>query len=190
LIVAFKLKFVLAGMFHAVKNIAIRCFLAGNAGVESPAGCSRIGTDFFNQRKGARSMKNMTVFSGVQMQWLAMLAGMFCLTVATGASAEPNARPCAEDAARLCQGVQQGEGRVARCLKEHANELSPACKKNIAEAKEEVREFAQACKADSDKLCKGIQPGGGRILQCLKQHEGELSPGCKEKMNHPQGRQR
>jgi Cysteine rich repeat len=135
-------------------------------------------------------MKNWTVFSGVQMNWLTVFAGVFCLTVATGVSAEPNARPCAEDAAKLCKGVQQGEGRVARCLKEHANELSPACKKNIADVKEEVREFAQACKDDSAKLCKGTKPGGGRILQCLKQHEGELSPACKEKMNQPRGRQR
>lgn len=135
-------------------------------------------------------MKNWTVFSGVQMNWLAVFAGVFCLTVAAGVSAEPDARPCAEDAARLCQGVQQGQGPVARCLKEHANELSPACKKNIAKVKEEVREFAQACKDDSAKLCKGTKPGGGRILQCLKQHEGELSPACKEKMNQPRGRQR
>ena len=135
-------------------------------------------------------MKNRTEFSGVQMKLLVVFAGVFCLTVATGVSAEQNARPCAEDAARLCQDVQQGEGRVARCLKEHANELSPACKKNTAKAKEEVQEFAQACKDDSAKLCKGTKPGGGRILQCLKQHEGELSPACKEKMDQPRGRQR
>ncbi len=133
-------------------------------------------------------MKNRTVFSGVQMKWFAVLAGVFCLTVATSVSAEQNTRPCAEDAAKLCKGVQQGEGRVARCLKEHANELSPACKKNIAEMKEKVQEFAQACKDDSAKLCKGTKPGGGRTLQCLKQHEGELSPACKEKMNQLGGR--
>lgn len=135
-------------------------------------------------------MKIMTAFSGVQMTWLAVLAGVFCLTVATGVKAEPAARPCAEDAARLCKGVQQGQGRVARCLKEHANELSPACKENIGKAKEKVRDFKQACRDDSAKLCKGTKPGGGRILQCLKQHESELSPACKEKMGQPRGRQR
>lgn len=135
-------------------------------------------------------MKNRTEFFGVQMKWLALLAGVFCLATATDVLAQPTARPCVEDAARLCQGVQQGEGRVARCLKEHANELSPACKKNIAKAKEEVQEFAQACKDDSEKLCKGTKPGGGRILKCLKQHEGELSAACKEKMDQPRGRQK
>lgn len=35
------------------------------------------------------------------------------------------------------------------------------------------------CKADREKFCQGVQPGGGRIVQCLKQHESELSDSCK-----------
>jgi Cysteine rich repeat len=37
-----------------------------------------------------------------------------------------------------------------------------------------------ACKADIQKLCSGVQHGGGRIRACMKQHEGELSDGCKQ----------
>jgi hypothetical protein len=37
-----------------------------------------------------------------------------------------------------------------------------------------------ACAADIEKLCPGIQPGGGRIVQCLKQHKTEVSDTCKE----------
>ena len=36
-----------------------------------------------------------------------------------------------------------------------------------------------ACLADYQKLCQGVLPGGGRVLQCLKQHDAQLSPGCK-----------
>lgn len=39
-----------------------------------------------------------------------------------------------------------------------------------------------ACKADAEKLCAGVQPGHGAIMQCLKQHEAELSAGCKSNM--------
>ena len=67
-------------------------------------------------------MKNRTAFPGILMKWFAVLAGIFCLSMAAGVSAEQNARPCVEDAAKLCKGVQQGEGRVARCLKEHSSE--------------------------------------------------------------------
>ena len=35
-----------------------------------------------------------------------------------------------------------------------------------------------ACGADVRKLCAGIQPGGGRILQCMRDHQAELSADC------------
>ncbi len=34
------------------------------------------------------------------------------------------------------------------------------------------------CKEDVARLCAGVQPGGGRILQCLKAHKEEMSVGC------------
>ena len=41
---------------------------------------------------------------------------------------------------------------------------------------------AGACRADAAKLCKDVKPGGGRVLQCLKQHESELSAPCRERL--------
>lgn len=133
-------------------------------------------------------MKNMTALCGVQMKWFAVLAGIFCLAIATGASAAQTARPCADDAAKLCPGVQPGGGAVARCLKEHSSELSPACKDNMKKMKKKANDFKQACKDDAKNFCKDEKRGGGRILKCLKQHEDELSPACKEKMEQPRGR--
>ena len=37
----------------------------------------------------------------------------------------------------------------------------------------------QACSADLEKLCPGVQPGGGRIGQCLREHQDQVSEGCK-----------
>lgn len=34
------------------------------------------------------------------------------------------------------------------------------------------------CKDDVERLCAGVQPGGGRILQCLKSHKEQMSVGC------------
>ena len=135
-------------------------------------------------------MNTQSVFSDGSMKWFAVFTGVLCLSVATVASAEHTARPCADDAARFCKDVQRGKGRVARCLKEHANELSPACKENIGKMKEKVKEAKEACEEDAKKLCKDTKPGGGRIMQCLKQHEGELSPACKEHMDKPRGKNR
>jgi cysteine rich repeat protein len=35
-----------------------------------------------------------------------------------------------------------------------------------------------ACSADSQQFCSGVQPGGGRMLACLKEHRDQVSPGC------------
>jgi hypothetical protein len=133
-------------------------------------------------------MNGMKVFFSIQMKWFALLAGVFCLSFAAAASAEQAARPCADDAAKLCKGVEKGERRIAKCLKEHEKELSSACKENIAKAKEKGKEVKEACEGDTKKLCKGIKPGEGRIMKCLKQHESELSAGCKENMEQPRGK--
>ncbi len=34
------------------------------------------------------------------------------------------------------------------------------------------------CKSDIARLCPGVQPGGGRIIDCLKAHKMEMSVGC------------
>lgn len=36
------------------------------------------------------------------------------------------------------------------------------------------------CSADVEKLCQGVQPGGGRIASCLRQNESQLSAPCKD----------
>lgn len=37
------------------------------------------------------------------------------------------------------------------------------------------------CRADAEKFCKDIKPGDGRLIDCLKKHEAELSVECKAK---------
>lgn len=37
-----------------------------------------------------------------------------------------------------------------------------------------------ACAQDVQKLCPNVPSGGGRILACLKQHEDQVSGGCKQ----------
>lgn len=34
------------------------------------------------------------------------------------------------------------------------------------------------CKSDIDRLCKGVKPGDGRLLGCLKSHQKEMTVGC------------
>jgi len=36
----------------------------------------------------------------------------------------------------------------------------------------------QACRADAQKFCKGVKPGGGGIADCLVDHQKDISEDC------------
>jgi hypothetical protein len=112
--------------------------------------------------------------------WAAVVLGV-TLWLGTDVYAQGGG-PCSGDVAKFCKDVQPGEGRIAKCLKEHEQELSPTCKQHVAEMKKRLQEAAQACQDDVLKFCKDVKAGEGRILRCLKAHQNELSPECKEKV--------
>jgi len=36
-----------------------------------------------------------------------------------------------------------------------------------------------ACMTDVRSLCGSVQPGGGRIIRCMREHREQISEGCK-----------
>ncbi|MHC2466148.1 cysteine rich repeat-containing protein [Bradyrhizobium embrapense] len=46
--------------------------------------------------------------------------------------------------------------------------------------REELFVLRSACGADVRSICGGVQPGGGRIVQCLATNAGSLSPACRD----------
>ncbi|TBR26026.1 hypothetical protein EPO15_01060 [bacterium] len=109
------------------------------------------------------------------------LLALSFLVLAVPAFAESG--PCKEDMERLCKGVEHGGGAVKKCMKEHEAELSEGCRAMIGKMKEKAAEkkdaAEEACKADKEKFCKDVEPGEGRIMKCLKEHDAELSESCK-----------
>ena len=43
--------------------------------------------------------------------------------------------------------------------------------------------LANPCEEDAKTFCSGVQPGGGRIINCLKDHSKEISQGCYDCMS-------
>jgi len=44
--------------------------------------------------------------------------------------------------------------------------------------REEAMAVRSKCSGDFEKLCSGVQPGGGRGAACLRAHASELTPAC------------
>ena len=42
----------------------------------------------------------------------------------------------------------------------------------------QMAEVKKYCGPDIERLCPGVQPGGGRIIKCLKANEMGISVGC------------
>ena len=117
--------------------------------------------------------------------WVAIMLGV-TLWLGTDVYAQGGGA-CSGDVAKFCKNVQPGEGRIPKCLKEHEKELSPACKQHVADMEKRLKETAGACQDDVMKFCKDVKSGEGRILRCLRAHQNELSPQCKERVT-PQPR--
>jgi hypothetical protein len=47
----------------------------------------------------------------------------------------------------------------------------------------EVRGQEIPCTEEIRTLCAEVQPGGGRIMQCLESNESKLSPACAQRVN-------
>ncbi len=39
-----------------------------------------------------------------------------------------------------------------------------------------------SCRADAKRICPDVTPGGGKLIECLKQHENDVSIGCAKEL--------
>jgi hypothetical protein len=114
----------------------------------------------------------------VQLFFLAFV--LLCVSAGGRTYAAEQELPCAEEIAKFCKDVKPGGGRILNCLNEHEKALSVSCREKLEESKKRLMEAQQACAGDMEKFCKDVQPGGGRILKCLKEHMKELSSACRQ----------
>lgn len=133
-------------------------------------------------------MAKRTYLAGAIVLLFALALAAFSVGVRSSTAAyaeEP--RCCAEEIEKFCKDVKPGEGRIAKCLKEHENELSEACKGKCEEVSTRLKDVRQACAEDVERFCKDVQPGEGRIAKCLRKHENEISSVCKESLGRARG---
>ena len=108
-----------------------------------------------------------------------MVIALFAPGLAADALAQQRSEgPCARDVKQFCGDVKPGQGAIAKCMKAHEAELSPACRESSKARAEKAERVREECRADVEKFCKGIAPGGGRIRSCLSARQAELNPAC------------
>lgn len=110
------------------------------------------------------------------------VSALFFLPAAQAAE-QGDSGGCRAEVQKYCADVKPGGGRMLHCLKAHEGDLSPTCRERMAEGRRKMESFSEACKADAEKLCNGIEPGKGRIVHCMREHKAELSPDCREKID-------
>jgi hypothetical protein len=122
-----------------------------------------------------------------------LAAGLLCvglLFVPAASAADKSA--CSDDIAKYCNNIKPGAVALMECLEQHESELSGPCKEYEAtlggkrvENREQVREmaqFRQVCLNDMRKFCNEATPAQGGMMQCLKDHEKDISAPCSESM--------
>jgi len=94
---------------------------------------------------------------------------------------------CGDDIEKYCKTVELGGGRVQRCLDQNQTRLSAQCKATNAEVRALLEKRAaarasvlQICDVDIRRLCPGVQPGDGNLLECFLKAERSASAQCRQ----------
>ena len=92
---------------------------------------------------------------------------------------------CNTELARFCAEVTPDEERLLACLYAHGDKLTKQCDYALYNAAARLERaigaityVASECRAELETHCADVDVGEGRVAQCLKDHAGELSPGC------------
>lgn len=94
-------------------------------------------------------------------------------------------RSCGDDIKKYCSAVTPGNGRVLHCMEAYEDQISPQCSYAEQEAAltlqmavDRLREAVAACSNEITKFCSKVQPGQGRVAQCLIANQASASPQC------------
>jgi len=122
------------------------------------------------------------------------------LALASLVAAAEGGGPCRADVQKYCAQAQGGK-QVEDCLLDHQKDVSDACYDGLKQRLQGGGQGGgqrggqggggdgamQACKPDFEKYCKNVEPGGGRIVNCLLDHQKDLSDACYDSLAKKKG---
>jgi hypothetical protein len=94
---------------------------------------------------------------------------------------------CDKELKTYCKDVTPGEGRGLACLYAHEDKLSGQCEYALYDAAAQLERVinvlaytANECREELTKYCSDIEPGQGRLLQCIEKNDAKVSKRCKQ----------
>jgi len=94
-------------------------------------------------------------------------------------------RDCRDDIQKHCDAAGDKTLKVFLCLMANEENLNPACREGVLEAAMTIKAGSEsldysinACENDVEAHCRGVQPGDGRIVGCIKANESRVSNEC------------
>jgi hypothetical protein len=128
-------------------------------------------------------MRRIVIFFGA----LAIMLFGINSAIAQQDLVETVANGCKTELEKYCNQVTPGQGRVLACLYAYGDKLSSKCEYALYDAAVQLERavaalsyVANECDADMEKYCESIEPGEGRLLECLEKHDKEVSGRCKQ----------
>lgn len=103
----------------------------------------------------------------------------------------PLARACVRDVSKYCNGtnVYPEPGAILTCLREVKPKLEQGCREEVHRTQQSAaKDYAvdamlnSLCSGDAEKLCKGVNPGEGRVQYCLRSQRAQLTWDCQEEL--------
>lgn len=92
---------------------------------------------------------------------------------------------CGKDIDKFCKKTNFGGGRILQCLDRNAAAISPSCKAARTEVavllttrSEARKRIPRVCENDIRRLCSGVQPGDGNLMECFYKAKARVNPEC------------
>ena len=90
--------------------------------------------------------------------------------------------PCAETVTKYCKDVTPGGGRIMKCLSDHRDDQSMACRDWLQDQNKSLKELNTACPGEIASLCNFDPPDTIRIYICLDHNYMVLKSDCRDKL--------
>ena len=132
--------------------------------------------------------KMIRIYSALVLSLLVGSAGISTAqTIGYAEAIDRLAASCGSDIAKYCKAVNLGGGRIQACLDQNQAKVSGQCKATIVELRSLLQKRAaarvyvlKACDVDARRLCPGVQPGDGNLLECFMKAERSASAQCRQ----------